>query len=288
MDSDNTFRAYQPLLFSIAYNMLGSVMDAEDCVQETFLRWHRAHNDNEAIQSPKSYLCAIITNLCIDQLRSTRAQRESYDGIWLPEPVSTLEPGEHVEMSELLSIAFLRLLETLSPVERAVFLLRQVFDYDYDEIARIVGKNAHACRQIVYRARQRLASQRPRFSVSAEQSAPLFERFIQATADGDMEALLQLLTKDVALYSDGGELRWPMPIYGAQEAARYLIEVARRVSQQTEWRWQLVAINGRPGVVIYAYDRLDAVFAFEVVDGQIQEVDLIVAPGKLRHLQATI
>src|SRR5690242_3450386 len=185
MDSDNTFRAYQPLLFSIAYNMLGSVMDAEDCVQETFLRWHRAHNDDAAIQSPKSYLCAIITNLCIDQLRSTRVQRESYDGIWLPEPICTSEPDEHVEMSELLSIAFLRLLETLSPVERAVFLLRQVFDYDYDEIASIVGKNAHACRQIVYRARQRLTSQRARFSVSAEQSAPLFEHFIQATTDGD-------------------------------------------------------------------------------------------------------
>jgi RNA polymerase sigma-70 factor (ECF subfamily) len=267
--------------------MLGSVMDAEDCVQETFLRWHRAHNNNEAIQSPKSYLCAMITNLCIDHLRSTRVQRESYDGIWLPEPVCTPEPGEHVETTERLSVAFLRLLETLSPIERAVFLLRQVFDYDYDEIARIVGKNAHACRQIVYRARQRLASQRPRFSVSAEQSATLIERFIQATSDGDMDALLQLLTKDVALYSDGGELRWPMPIYGAQEAARYLIEVAHRVSQQTEWHWQLVAINGHPGIVVYAYGRLDAVFAFEVTDGQIQEIDLIVAPVKLRHLQAT-
>jgi RNA polymerase sigma-70 factor (ECF subfamily) len=286
MDNDHTFRAYQPLLFSIAYNMLGSVMDAEDCVQEAFLRWHRAHSDDEAIQSPKSYLCAIITNLCIDHLRSTRVQRESYDGIWLPEPVCATGPGEHAEISELLSIAFLRLLEALSPTERAVFLLRQVFDYDYEEIARIVGKNAHACRQIVYRARQRLASQRPRFSVSAEQSAPLFESFIQATSNGDMDALLQLLARDVALYSDGGELRWPMPIYGALEAARYLIEVARRVSQQTEWHWQLVAINGRPGIVIYAYGRLDAVFAFEVADGQVQEIDLIVTPAKLRHLQA--
>lgn len=291
MDSDKTFREYQPLLFSIAYNMLGSVMDAEDCVQETFLRWHQActgKTETEAIRSPKSYLCAIVTNLCIDHLRSAKVQRESYDGIWLPEPVLkqyTAEPGEHIEMAELLSVALLRLLETLSPIERAVFLLRQAFDYEYDEIAQIIGKSAHNCRQIVYRARQRLASQRPRYPVNSRQRTQLFERFMQAVAGENMDELLHLLTKDVALYSDGGEIRWPMPIYGAQEAARYLIAVARRVSQQTEWHWQMAMINGRPGIIVYAFGRLDAVFAFEIINDHIQEIDLIVAPEKLRHLQ---
>lgn len=289
MDSNRTFREYQPLLFSIAYNMLGSVMDAEDCVQETFLRWHQACNsdtETEAIRSPKSYLCAIITNLCIDHLRSAKVQRESYNGIWLPEPVYTAEPDEHVEMAELLSVAFLRLLETLSPIERAVFLLRQTFDYEYDEIAQIVGKSAHNCRQIVYRARQRLSSQRPRYPVNAGQSTQLFERFMQAVAGENMDELLYLLAKDVALYSDGGELRWPMPIYGAQEAARYLLAVARRISQQTEWHWHIATINGRPGLVVYAFSRLDAILAFEVISEHIQEIDLIVGPEKLRHLQS--
>ncbi len=172
MDAETTFRSYQPLLFSLAYNMLGSVMDAEDCVQEVFLRWHRAYSSGatEAIRAPRPYLCATITNLCIDHLRSAQVRREAYAGVWLPEPLLTVDPGEQAERAEILSVASLRLLEVLSPVERAVFLLRQVFDYEYQEIADIVGKSAQNCRQIFHRARQRCS--RSAASTRSPRAAP--------------------------------------------------------------------------------------------------------------------
>ena len=287
MDVEKIFQEYQPLLFSLAYNMLGSIMDAEDCVQETFLRWHRACNsdEQEAIRSPRSYLCTIVTHICIDHLRSARVKREFYIGSWLPEPLLTGGPDEHAEMAEILSIASLRLLEALSPSERAVFLLRQVFDYEYEEIARMVGKSEHSCRQLVYRAKQHLTSQRPRYDVSSRQQEQFYQSFLQASTDGNMEELLQLLAEDVSLYSDGGELRRPMPLHGAQEVARYTMEVTRRVSLETAWYWQMTMINGRLGVVIYAYNRLYAVLTLEFIDGHIQEIDFIVSPEKLGHLQ---
>ncbi len=286
MNTEQAFRTYRPLLFSIAYNMLGSVMDAEDCVQETFLRWHRAYSSGEAeaIRSPRSYLCTIVTHLSIDQLRAARNQRESYDGVWLPEPVLLSDPGEYVEAAEILSVAFLRLLETLAPIERAVFLLRQVFDYDYAEIARIVGKNEANCRQIAHRARRHLAAQSPRYTVTSEQQAQLFERFMQASSDGNVEELLRLLTRDVVLYSDGGENR--EPVVGAQAVVQALLKTAQRVAQDTAWHWAMAAINGRPGMLVYAYSKLYAVIAFELLDQRVQEIDIIVNPDKLRHIHA--
>jgi RNA polymerase sigma-70 factor (ECF subfamily) len=285
MEIEKIFREHQPLLFSLAYNMLGSVMDAEDCVQETFLRWHRACSSDttETIRSPRPYLCAIVTNLCIDHLRSARVQRESYVGVWLPEPVLTTNPDEQVEMAEILSVAFLRLLETLSPLERAVFLLRQVFDYDYSEIARMIGKSEQNCRQIVSRARQHMAERRSRYTVPSEQRERLVERFVQASSSGNVEDLLRLLAEDVVLCSDGGETL--KPVSGAYEVVHLMVASAQRISMETQWRWHLAAINERPGVVVYAYGRLYAVFAFEFVDERIQEVDIIVNPDKLRHLQ---
>lgn len=287
MDSEKTFQNYQPLLFSLAYNMLGSVMDAEDSVQETFLRWHRAckSGEQEAIRSPRSYLCTIVTHICIDYLRSARVKRETSGGAWLPEPLLTSSPDEQMEMAEILSVASLRLLETLSPAERAAFLLHQIFDYEYVEIARLLGKSEHSCRQLVYRAKQHLASRRPRYEVSSQQQKQFYQHFLQASANGDMEGLLHLLAEDVVLYSDGGELRRPMPLSGAKTVAHAMLEVTRRVSLQTTWRGQISMINGRPGVVIYAYGRLYAVLTLELVDGRIQEIDFIVNPEKLRHLR---
>lgn len=287
MDTETIFRAYQPLLFSLAYNMLGSVMDAEDCVQETLLRWERASNQGEtdAIHTPRSYLCAIATNWCLDHLRKARVQRETSMGAWLPEPLVTTDLEEQVEIAETLSVAFLRLLEQLSPLERAVFLLRQIFDYEYDEIARMVGKNEHSCRQIIYRARQHLASQRPRYPVSKEQHEQFLQRCLQASSQGDMQALLDLLAEDVTLYSDGGELRWPMPLHGAASVARYLLTVIERISRETEWSWKLATINGQPGLIVHAYGRVDAVVTCELLGGRIQEIDLIINPDKLHHLQ---
>ena len=286
MNTEQIFREHQPLLFSLAYNMLGSVMDAEDCVQETFLRWHRAcgSNASEAIRSPRPYLCTIVTNLCIDHLRSARVERESYVGVWLPEPILTTTPDERMEMAEILEVAFLRLLETLTPIERAVFLLRQVFDYEYSAIARMIGKSEQNCRQIVARARQHIAGRRPRYTVPSGQWERLVECFVQASSNGNVQELLRLLAEDVVLCSDGGETR--TPVSGAYKVAHLMVASALRLSMDdTEWCWQPAAINGRPGVVIYVSGRLYAVFAFECVDERIQEVDIIVNPEKLRHLK---
>ncbi|GHO48192.1 RNA polymerase sigma-70 factor [Ktedonospora formicarum] len=287
MDTETIFREYRPLLFSLAYHMLGSVMDAEDCVQETLLRWKHAESKGEtkAIHSPRAFLCTIATNWCLDHLRKARVKREMPMGAWLPEPLVTADLETQAEIAETLSVAFLRLLEQLSPLERAVFLLRQVFDYEYAEIARIVGKSEHSCRQIIYRARQHLASSRPRYSVSKEQHEQFLQRCLEASSQGEMQALLDLLAEDVTLYSDGGELRWPMPLHGATSVARYLLAVVERVSRETEWSWKLATVNGQPGIVVHAYGRVDAIVTCELLEGRIQELDLIVNPDKLHHLQ---
>ncbi|QBD77737.1 sigma-70 family RNA polymerase sigma factor [Ktedonosporobacter rubrisoli] len=287
METEAIFRNFQPLLFSLAYNMLGSIMDAEDCVQETLLRWEDAlkQEEKEAIHSPRSYLCAIATNWCLDHLRKAHVKRETSLSNWLPEPVVRTNLEEQVEIAETLSIAVLRLLEQLTPLERAVFLLRQVFDYEYAEIARMVGKSEHSCRQIIYRARQHLASKRPRYPVSKELHEQFLQRCLQATSQGDMQALLDLLAEDVTLYCDGGELRWPMPLHGSSDVARYLLAINEKVSRETEWSWKLATVNGAPGMLVHAYGRIDAVISCELREGRIQEIDLIVRPDNLQHLQ---
>jgi RNA polymerase sigma-70 factor (ECF subfamily) len=205
MDRLETFNQYRPLLFSIAYRMLGSVMDAEDMVQETYLRWEQAYGNE--IQSPKAYLSAIITRLCIDQLRSARAQREVYPGPWLPEPLITGEPAGTADiaaLNESLSMAFLILLEKLPPVERAVFLLREVFDYPYGDIAAIVNKSEANCRQMVSRSKAYIAAGRPRFEVSPAEQQQLTSQFIEACTAGDLDNLVNILAEDIILWSDGG------------------------------------------------------------------------------------
>ena len=199
------FERHRSLLFSIAYRMLGSVTDAEDIVQETYLRWQEM--PDTVVRSLKSYLSAVVTRLSIDRLRSARAHREEYVGPWLPEPLvlNRVEEGaDLIQLDESLSMAFLVLLESLNPVERAVFLLREVFDYEYEEISRIVGKSEANCRQITRRARQSVAARRPRFESSPEQEERLTQRFVDTCMSGDMEGLLELLSEDVTLWSDGG------------------------------------------------------------------------------------
>jgi len=196
--SGEVFDRHRPLLFSIAYRMVGSVIDAEDVVQEAYLRWRRSPQEEE-IRSPKSYLSAVVTRLCIDQLRSARARREEYVGPWLPEPL----PTDAAVLDESLSMAFLVLLESLNPTERAIFLLREVFDYDYREISHLVDKSEENCRQIARRARQSVAARRPRFESTPEQEERLMGRFLEACFDGDMDGLLALLSEDVTLWSDG-------------------------------------------------------------------------------------
>src|SRR5918998_406453 len=204
MARTDDFERHRPLLFSIAYRMLGSVADAEDVVQEAYLRWQQA--PEAEVLSPRSYLSAVVTRLSIDRLRSARVQREEYVGPWLPEPLvseGTEDVADSIELDESLSMAFLVLLESLNPVERAVFLLREVFNYDYEEISSIVRKSEANCRQIARRARQSVAAHRPRFERSPEQEERLTQRFVETCMSGDMEGLLELLSEDVTLWSDG-------------------------------------------------------------------------------------
>lgn len=279
------FNQHRPLLFAIAYRMLGSVVDAEDMVQETYLRWQQA--DQAKVQSVKAYLSTIVTRLCIDYLRSVRVQREQYIGPWLPEPLITQQandPAYMVELADSLSTAFLMLLENLSPTERAVFLLREVFDYDYPEIGQIVNKSAVNCRQIVRRARQHLASRKPRFVVSPQQQEQLTVKFLQAWTNGDLQDLLALLAEDITYYSDGGGkvVATLKPLHGAMKVARFLTAIrSKKVPTLVS---SLATINGQPGIINYVNGCLDSVVTFGVVADRIQFIYAVRNPEKLRRV----
>jgi RNA polymerase sigma-70 factor (ECF subfamily) len=280
------FDRYRPLLFSIAYRMLGSVMDAEDIVQEAFVRWQRASEGE--VRSPRAYLSAVVTRLSTDQLRSARVRREEYVGPWLPEPLPE-EPAPDVAdaaaLNESLSMAFLVLLESLTPTERAVFLLREVFDYDYDEISRLVGKSEANCRQIAHRARGYVAARRPRFERSPEQEERLTGSFLEACMDGDMEGLLELLAEDIVLWSDGGgKVRAALnPIRGSDRVARFFMGILGKappglVVRQTR-------VNGQPGIIgYYANGQPQSVTTFDIAEERIRAIHILVNPEKLGNV----
>ncbi|MDQ3183795.1 MAG: RNA polymerase sigma-70 factor [Actinomycetota bacterium] len=279
------FEQHRSLLFSIAYRMLGSVADAEDVVQEAYLRWQESRESE--VRSPRSYLSTVVTRLSIDRMRSARARREEYVGPWLPEPLvseGAEDAGEPTKLDESLSMAFLVLLESLNPVERAVFLLREVFDYDYGEISEIVGKSEANCRQIARRARQSVAARRPRFECSLETEKRLTERFVEACMSGDMEGLLGILSEDVTLWSDGGGkvAAAPYPIYGSEKVARFLVGVLRTVPPG--FFAHPARINGEPGVVGFVDGRPTGVVALDVAEDRIHGVRIVVNPDKLRAI----
>ena len=284
--SSEVFDRHRPLLFSIAYGMLGSVMDAEDVVQEAFVRWQGAPTTE--VRSPRAYLSAVTTRLCIDQLRSAGSRRVDYVGPWLPEPLlaeRASEVAEPAAVEEALSVAFLVLLESLTPVERAVFLLREVFDYDYEEISRLVGKSETNCRQISRRARASVAARRPRFESSPEEEESLAKGFLAACTNGDMDGLLALLSDDVALYSDGGgKARAALnPIHGPEKVARFFAGILRKAPPGFVVR--RAKVNGGFGLVGYFGDgRPHSVGTFEVADGRIKAIRLVVNPDKLRNV----
>jgi RNA polymerase sigma-70 factor, ECF subfamily len=285
--SSDVFAELRPLLFSIAYRMVGSAMDAEDLVQEAYLRWEAASDTD--VRSPRDYLATIVTRLAINYLRSARVQREVYVGPWLPEPLMTERaPDEsgHVELSESLSMAFLVLLERLSPVERAVLLLYEVFEFRYAEIARIVGKSESNCRQLLGRAKKRLGTRRTRFEASPEQAERLVERFTRATGTGDMDGLLAVLAEDITLWADGGG-KAPgaalNPIHGADPVARFILSFSRRfVSQDRALR--RAEINGQPGFISYVSGGPVAALVFEIRSDRIRTIYAIGNPDKLRAL----
>ncbi len=295
MGTAEIYEPLRPLLFSIAYRMLGTVSDAEDIVQEAFLRYHRAAAARQpaagdGIESPKAFLSAVTTRLCIDQLRSARVRRESYVGEWLPEPLLTdtaaPDPAGAAEQADSLSMAFLLLLERLTPVERAVFLLHDVFGYDYAEIAGIVGKSEDNCRQLALRARRHVGEGRPRFEASRSKRDSLAGRFFRAVGDGDMDGLVAMLAEDVAVYGDSGGTSpsWPRPIIGRDNVSRLLLGIAGQI-RQLGITISPAEINGQPGAMFLDPDgNLTNIFVLDIADGQVRTVRSVINPEKLRHL----
>jgi RNA polymerase sigma-70 factor (TIGR02957 family) len=274
-------------MFSIAYRMTGSVGDAEDIVQEAFLR---AAADRSEVAAPKAYLATITTRLAIDHLRSARVRRESYVGTWLPEPLVTDQapgPAERVEMSDSLSMAFLLLLEKLSPAERAVFLLREVFGYGYDEIAATTGKSEAACRQLFTRARRGISEGRPRYGSSRTDAEELTSIFLEVASGGDVATLLDRLAPDVVFYGDSGgkgEATYSSPVFGRERVAEIIAwQFARAVELGGTLRSAVV--NGRVGMIASDMDGLlIAVMTYDVLDGQLQAIRVVANPDKIRHI----
>jgi RNA polymerase sigma factor (sigma-70 family) len=286
---------YRPLLFSIAYGMTGSVGDAEDIAQDAFVGLTRARQAGTVITDPKAYLTTAVTRLGINYLRSARVRRETYVGDWLPEPVVVPAdgpgPAEHAELADSLSMAFLVLLETLSPTERAVFLLREAFGYGYPDVARITGKTEQNCRQIFARARHRLAAggqaggAGPAPPPRAE-GEELARRFFEAAAGGDMNALLDMLAPDVVFHGDGGGKAQAIgaPLAGRERVGRLLLGLFRR-GQILGASLRLAWVNGQPGAVVYdAEDRVVSVFGLDLAAGRVQAIHSVVNPDKIGHL----
>lgn len=282
------FDSFRPLLFSIAYRMLSSVADAEDIVQEAFIRYQRALEQDVIVESPKAYLSAVTTRLSIDRLRSAKERRETYVGQWLPTPLLTGEddPARIVEDEESVSMAFLLALERLNPVERAAFILHDIFDYEYSEVADVVEKSEANCRQLVSRARKHVRAERPRFEVSRQQREELASRFFAALRSGDVDQLASTLAADVAVYGDGGGKapQWTRPIVGWEAVARLFAGLGRkmRVLDASLVERQ---INGQPGAILR--DRqgsVISVFMLDITDGAVRVIRGVINPDKLHHL----
>ena len=288
--TDEEFDELRPSAFAIAYRMLGSVSEAEDVVQEGFLRLHQAREGGERIESPRAYLSTVVSRLSLDQLRSARVRRETYVGEWLPEPLVASaddDPARKAEMADSLSLAFLVLLESLSPEQRAAFLLRDVFDEPYDRIAEIVGTSEQNARQLATRARRHVDERRPRFEASREDREELATRFFAAAEEGDLEGLEELLAHDVVLRGDGGGKAPALAraVHGRARVARTLIGGLRAASRVAGFTVRREEVNGQPGALFLDREgRLAAVMILDVAEGQIQSVSSIVNPDKLRHL----
>jgi RNA polymerase sigma-70 factor (ECF subfamily) len=287
MSSAELYSELRPRAFAIAYQMLGSVSEAEDVVQEAFLRMHLTLQRDERITSPRAYIATLVTRLAIDQLRSARMRRERYVGEWLPEPmVADPTPAEHAETADSLSLAFLVLLESLSPRQRAAFLLREVFDYPYAEVAAIIGTDVDSTRHLVARARTHVQQRRPRYHASRRQAEELAGHFFAAAEQGDLRALEALLAQDVALHGDGGGKvpALAQPVEGRERVARTL-SAWMSAAARFGLRIQVTRINGQPGATVFdGQDRLAAVIGLDITDRQIQAIHAIANPDKLRHL----
>jgi RNA polymerase sigma-70 factor, ECF subfamily len=281
----------RPLTFAIAYRMVGGVSDAEDLVQEAYLRMQQALAAGAEVESPKAYLTTVVTRLAIDHLRSARVRRETYPGPWMPEPmVERLDeaPAESAELSESLTIAYLVLLDQLSATERAVFLLHDVFGYRFDEIATVVDRSEAGCRQIAVRARRRLEPDRPRLDRNSRERAQIAEQFLTAFREGDIDALLHLVAEDAVFVGDGGgkAAALPEPIYGRDRVVHLLRAFANQ-NRRLNLRFEPALVNAQPGAVVSDLDGLVVtVLALDISGGVVRTVRSIVNPDKIGHLGA--
>ncbi len=299
MTDAETFQTYRPLLFSIAYRMLGSASEADDVLQDAYLRYAGAQSRGEEpqVRSLKAYLSTIVTRLCLDRLKAARFVREQYLGPWLPEPVLTQEddPQRDAELHESITMAFLVLLEALTPQERAVFLLREVFEYEYAEIAEVLGLSPANCRQLFHRAKERVAEGRPRFRPAPERQRQLVERFLAATQRGDMQALTSMLAQDAVFTADGGG-KVPAvrrPVHGREAVAKVVIGLARNVERAlhttfANLRFESAEVNGETALLLWVDEYLDTVFVYSVVDDQVAVIRALRNPEKLAYIQSQL
>ncbi len=284
------FEAHRPLMFGIAYRMLGSSADAEDIVQEAYLRFQRSNVDE--IQSPRAFLGTIVTRLCLNQLQSARVQRETYIGPWLPEPILTGDhavlapsaptPAGALDLHESISLAFLTLMEQLSPLERAVLLLREVFDYGYAEIAGIIGKDEAACRQLLSRAKKHLVTRRPRFKATPEQHRAILNQFMQVVGSGELDGLMQLLTDDVTMWADGGGVARGAATHalrGRRGVAQFILGSTRYLSADA--RVEIAEVNGELAAIMRSGASAVLVIALSLARAGIREIRVIGNPDKL-------
>ena len=282
---DPDFEEQRPTLQRLAYRMLGSLTDADDVLQEAYLRWSRDERGN--VEHPRAYLSALVTRLCIDRRRTIDARKETYIGPWLPEPiVEKAAPEAQLEAAEAVSLALLVVLESLSPTERAAYLLRQVFDYEYAEIARILGQSEANCRQLVSRAEKRIAERRPRFESTPEETSQITEAFLHSCVTGDLAGLTQLLATDAIMYSDGGGkvLAARAPVYGADRVARFFIGLMKKAPPGLEFR--RVSVNGGPGLMVVHAGEILHVLTLDIFDGKIAHCYIIRNPDKLPRLES--
>ncbi|MGN9909354.1 RNA polymerase sigma factor SigJ [Phytohabitans sp. LJ34] len=279
------FEEHQPHLMRVAYHLMGTVSEAEDAVQEAYLRLVRTGAE---VDDPRSWLTTTVTRICLDQLTSARARRERYVGPWLPEPVvapaPALGPEDRLTLDDSVSLAMLVVLESLSPAERIVFVLHEAFGFAHAEIAGIVGRQETACRQLLARARRHVDERAPRFTPDRDEHRTAVTAFLRAAADGDLDALAGVLDPRVVLRSDGGGqvTSARRPVSGARDVARLLLGLAAR--DRTDWR--MTPVNGMPGAVFSRAGRVVGVMAFTVFAGRITEIDFVLNPEKLRHLGA--
>jgi RNA polymerase sigma-70 factor (ECF subfamily) len=273
------FEEWRSLLFGIAYRMLGSAADAEDVVQDTYLRWRR--RPDGAVDSVRAYLVTVATRLCIDQLRSARVQRVTYTGTWLPEPVVSGDDDSAVD-ADSLSLAFLVLLEELTPPERAAYLLHDIFGYRFDDVAEWMGRTPLGCRQLASRARRRIGERRRRFDSDLHQGRELTRRFVTACGTGDLDGLLQLLAEDVVVWNDGGGVvrAAVRPVVGRQRSSRFLLNTAKKLQGELEE----TTLNGQPAAVVVAHGHVVAALVLDIIEGTVVGVRVVTNPDKLSHL----